>query len=172
MKELNSGINEFREMADKPGVRLEIFKAGGDWRDQKWASPWSVALFSFGQGGMQAHPLLCGQAERGLLEPEAGKAFVFHSEMKSVFFRSFQVKGDVMIGAIFRSYPDTVRVGKILGFCELYTGEAGFLERFLVAVAIRTAQPFRFHCPPPVPYYMDSRLPSLEAPVLVFLNFS
>ncbi|KRY65820.1 hypothetical protein T4A_4290, partial [Trichinella pseudospiralis] len=44
---------------------------------------------------------------------------------------------------------------------------AGFLERFLVAVAIRTAQPFRFHCPPPVPYYMDSRLPSLEAPVLI-----
>ncbi|KRY86115.1 hypothetical protein T4D_333 [Trichinella pseudospiralis] len=153
MKELNSGINEFREMADKPGVGLEIFKAGGDWRDQKWASPWSVALFSFGQGGMQAHPLLCGQAERRLLEPEAGKAFVFHSEMKR------------WIGAIFRSYPDTVRVGKILGFCELYTG-------FLVAVAIRTAQPFRFHCPPPVPYYMDSRLPSLEAPVLVFLNFS
>ncbi|KRX86189.1 hypothetical protein T4E_5881 [Trichinella pseudospiralis] len=119
--ELNSGINEFREMADKPGVRLEIFKAGEDWRDQKWASPWSVALFSFGQGGMQAHPLLCGQAERRLLEPEAGKAFMLL---------------------------------------------AGFLERFLVAVAIRTAQPFRFHCPPPVPYYMDSRLPSLEAPVL------
>ncbi|KRY63296.1 hypothetical protein T4A_10214 [Trichinella pseudospiralis] len=29
-------------MANMPRVGLEIFKAGGGWRDQKWAPPRSV----------------------------------------------------------------------------------------------------------------------------------
>ncbi|KRZ02491.1 hypothetical protein T4B_2246 [Trichinella pseudospiralis] len=48
-------------MANMHGVGLEIFKAGGDWRDQKWAPSWSVKLPSFGQGRVQTLPLLFGQ---------------------------------------------------------------------------------------------------------------
>ncbi|KRX33040.1 hypothetical protein T09_1843, partial [Trichinella sp. T9] len=37
-------------MANMPGVGLEIFKAGGGWRDQKRAPSWSVKLPSLRQG--------------------------------------------------------------------------------------------------------------------------
>ncbi|KRZ96011.1 hypothetical protein T08_13719 [Trichinella sp. T8] len=37
-------------MANMPGVGLEIFNAGGGWRDQKWAPSWSVKLPSLRQG--------------------------------------------------------------------------------------------------------------------------
>ncbi|KRZ40128.1 hypothetical protein T4C_2243 [Trichinella pseudospiralis] len=47
-------------MANMPGVGLEIFKAGGGWRDQKWAPPRSV--------------------ERTLPDPGAGKTYAFHAE--------------------------------------------------------------------------------------------
>ncbi|KRY05618.1 hypothetical protein T12_10832, partial [Trichinella patagoniensis] len=49
-KQIKSGINEFCEMANMPGVGLEIFNAGGGWRDQKWAPSWSVKLPSLRQG--------------------------------------------------------------------------------------------------------------------------
>ncbi|KRY99330.1 hypothetical protein T4B_6779 [Trichinella pseudospiralis] len=67
-------------MANMPGVGLEIFKAGGDWRDQKWAPSWSVKLPSLGQGRVQALPLLFGQVERTLPDPGAGKAQTFRAE--------------------------------------------------------------------------------------------
>ncbi|KRY63642.1 hypothetical protein T4A_9209 [Trichinella pseudospiralis] len=47
-------------MANMPGVELEIFKAGGGWRDQKWAPPRSVKLPSLRQGRMQALPCSLG----------------------------------------------------------------------------------------------------------------
>ncbi|KRY02017.1 hypothetical protein T4E_7389 [Trichinella pseudospiralis] len=67
-------------MANMPGVGLEIFKAGGDWRDQKWAPSWSVKLPSLGQGRVQTLPLLFGQVERTLPDPGAGKAQTFRAE--------------------------------------------------------------------------------------------
>ncbi|KRZ96047.1 hypothetical protein T08_5363 [Trichinella sp. T8] len=44
------------EMANMPGVGLEIFNAGGGWRDQKWAPSWSVKLPSLRQGRVQTLP--------------------------------------------------------------------------------------------------------------------
>ncbi|KRY63010.1 hypothetical protein T4A_9388 [Trichinella pseudospiralis] len=67
-------------MANMPGVGLEIFKAGGDWRDQKRAPSWSVKLPSLGQGRVQTLPLLFGQVERTLPDPGAGKAQTFRAE--------------------------------------------------------------------------------------------
>ncbi|KRY63844.1 hypothetical protein T4D_6342 [Trichinella pseudospiralis] len=61
-------------MANMPRVGLEIFKAGGGWRDQKWAPSWSVKLPSLRQGRMQTLPLLFGQVKRTLPDPGAGKA--------------------------------------------------------------------------------------------------
>ncbi|KRZ43579.1 hypothetical protein T4C_4466 [Trichinella pseudospiralis] len=48
-------------MANMPGVGLEIFKAGGGWRDQKWAPPRSVKLPSLRQGRMQTLPCSLGR---------------------------------------------------------------------------------------------------------------
>ncbi|KRZ34040.1 hypothetical protein T4C_7497, partial [Trichinella pseudospiralis] len=59
--EIKSGINEFCEMANMPGVVLEIFKASGGWRDQKWAPPRSVKLPSLRQGRMQTLPCSLGR---------------------------------------------------------------------------------------------------------------
>ncbi|KRZ40020.1 hypothetical protein T4C_506 [Trichinella pseudospiralis] len=59
--EIKSGINELCEMANMPGVGLEIFKAGGGWRDQKWAPPRSVKLPSLRQGRMQTLPCSLGR---------------------------------------------------------------------------------------------------------------
>ncbi|KRY70550.1 hypothetical protein T4A_5459 [Trichinella pseudospiralis] len=56
-----SGINEFCEMANMHGVGLEIFKAGGGWRDQKRAPPRSVKLPSLRQGRMQTLPCSLGR---------------------------------------------------------------------------------------------------------------
>ncbi|KRY67902.1 hypothetical protein T4D_6226 [Trichinella pseudospiralis] len=78
--QIKSGINEFCEMANMSGVGLEIFKAGGDWRDQKRAPSWSVKLPSLGQGRVQTLPLLFGQVERTLPDPGAGKAQTFRAE--------------------------------------------------------------------------------------------
>ncbi|KRY99559.1 hypothetical protein T11_14710, partial [Trichinella zimbabwensis] len=61
MKELKSGINELCEMANMPGVGLEIFKAGGGWRDQKWAPSRSVKLPSLRQGRVQTLPCSLGR---------------------------------------------------------------------------------------------------------------
>ncbi|KRY66450.1 hypothetical protein T4A_1586, partial [Trichinella pseudospiralis] len=68
--EIKSGINEFCEMANMPGVGLEIFKAGGEWRDQKWAPPWSVKLPSLRRGRMQTLPCSLGSARFPTLERE------------------------------------------------------------------------------------------------------
>ncbi|KRZ37163.1 hypothetical protein T4C_10385 [Trichinella pseudospiralis] len=59
--EIKSGINEFCEMASMPGVVHEIFKAGGGWRDQKWAPPRSVKLPSLRQGRVQTLPRSLGE---------------------------------------------------------------------------------------------------------------
>ncbi|KRZ25109.1 hypothetical protein T4C_3473 [Trichinella pseudospiralis] len=55
-------------MANMPGVGLEIFKAGGGWRDQKWAPPRSVKLPSLRQGRMQTLPCSLGSARFPTLE--------------------------------------------------------------------------------------------------------
>ncbi|KRZ09763.1 hypothetical protein T11_17030 [Trichinella zimbabwensis] len=48
-------------MANMPGVGLEIFKAGGGWRDQKWAPSRSVKLPSLRQGRVQTLPCSLGR---------------------------------------------------------------------------------------------------------------
>ncbi|KRY94141.1 hypothetical protein T11_1040, partial [Trichinella zimbabwensis] len=47
-------------MANMSGVGLEIFKAGGGWRDQKWAPSRSVKLPSLRQGRVQTLPCSLG----------------------------------------------------------------------------------------------------------------
>ncbi|KRY72644.1 hypothetical protein T4A_8140 [Trichinella pseudospiralis] len=54
-------------MANMPGVGLEIFKAGGGWRDQKWAPPRSVKLPSLRQGRMQTLPCSLGRCAGSLV---------------------------------------------------------------------------------------------------------
>ncbi|KRZ35140.1 hypothetical protein T4C_11938 [Trichinella pseudospiralis] len=56
-------------MANMPGVGLEIFKAGGEWRDQKWAPPWSVKLPSLRRGRMQTLPCSLGRCVESLVFP-------------------------------------------------------------------------------------------------------
>ncbi|KRX34604.1 hypothetical protein T05_7475 [Trichinella murrelli] len=75
MKELKSGINDFCEMTDMPGLGLEIFKTGGGCRDQQGAPSWSTKLLFLRQGRVRALPMLFGQIERRLLEPEVGQAY-------------------------------------------------------------------------------------------------
>ncbi|KRY23617.1 hypothetical protein T12_8512 [Trichinella patagoniensis] len=60
-KQIKSGINEFCEMANMPEMGLEIFNAGGGWRDQKWAPSWSVKLPSLRQGRVQTLPCSLGR---------------------------------------------------------------------------------------------------------------
>ncbi|KRY84731.1 hypothetical protein T4D_14482 [Trichinella pseudospiralis] len=60
-------------MANMPGVGLEIFKAGGGWRDQKWAPPRSVKLPSLRQGRMQTLPCSLGRWSAHSLNLEWGK---------------------------------------------------------------------------------------------------
>ncbi|KRZ00296.1 hypothetical protein T4B_1188 [Trichinella pseudospiralis] len=63
-------------MANMPGVGLEIFKAGGEWRDQKWAPPWSVKLPSLRRGRMQTLPYSLGRGE---------EIRAFHEKNREVF---------------------------------------------------------------------------------------
>ncbi|KRZ39467.1 hypothetical protein T4C_4869 [Trichinella pseudospiralis] len=54
-------------MANMPRVGLEIFKAGGGWRDQKWAPPRSVKLPSLRQGRMQTLPCSLGRVRESAI---------------------------------------------------------------------------------------------------------
>ncbi|KRY88416.1 hypothetical protein T4D_8422 [Trichinella pseudospiralis] len=106
--QIKSGINELCEMANMPGVGLEIFKAGGGWRDQKWAPPWSVKLPSLRQGRVQTLPCSLGRwsarfptLERGKPKLSALKRWVRLSCFTClgcvgslVFFPCFQGRGD------------------------------------------------------------------------------
>ncbi|KRY96505.1 hypothetical protein T4C_9559, partial [Trichinella pseudospiralis] len=60
-------------MANMPGVGLEIFKAGGGWRDQKWAPPRSVKLPSLRQRRMQTLPCFLGRWSARFPTLERGK---------------------------------------------------------------------------------------------------
>ncbi|KAL1244462.1 Non-reducing polyketide synthase pyr2 [Trichinella spiralis] len=60
-------------MANMPGVGLEIFKAGGGWRDQKWAPSWSVKLPSLRQGRVQTLPCSLGRQSARSPSLERGK---------------------------------------------------------------------------------------------------
>ncbi|KRY65161.1 hypothetical protein T4A_4330 [Trichinella pseudospiralis] len=60
-------------MANMPGVGLEIFKAGGGWRDQKRAPPRSVKLPSLRQGRMQTLPCSLGRWSARFPTLERGK---------------------------------------------------------------------------------------------------
>ncbi|KRX68613.1 hypothetical protein T09_12442 [Trichinella sp. T9] len=71
--EIKSGINELCEMANMPGVGLEIFKAGGGWRDQKRAPSWSVKLPSLRQGRVQTLPCSLGRQSARSPSLERGK---------------------------------------------------------------------------------------------------
>ncbi|KRZ84829.1 hypothetical protein T08_16347 [Trichinella sp. T8] len=72
-KEMKSGINELCEMANMPGVGLEIYNAGGGWRDQKWAPSWSVKLPSLRQGRVQTLPCSLGRQSARSSSLERGK---------------------------------------------------------------------------------------------------
>ncbi|KRY48702.1 hypothetical protein T03_16764 [Trichinella britovi] len=56
-----------------PGVGLEIFKAGGGWRDQKRAPSWSVKLPSLRQGRVQTLPCSLGRQSARSSSLERGK---------------------------------------------------------------------------------------------------
>ncbi|KRZ75324.1 hypothetical protein T08_13604 [Trichinella sp. T8] len=60
-------------MANMPGVGLEIFNAGGGWRDQKWAPSWSVKLPSLRQGRVQTLPCSLGRQSARSPSLERGK---------------------------------------------------------------------------------------------------
>ncbi|KRY62815.1 hypothetical protein T4A_2586 [Trichinella pseudospiralis] len=60
-------------MANMPRVGLEIFKASGGWRDQKWAPPRSVKLPSLRQGRMQTLPCSLGRWSARFPTLERGK---------------------------------------------------------------------------------------------------
>ncbi|KRY34110.1 hypothetical protein T01_15765 [Trichinella spiralis] len=60
-------------MANMPGVVLEIFNAGGGWRDQKWAPSWSVKLPSLRQGRVQTLPCSLGRQSARSSSLERGK---------------------------------------------------------------------------------------------------
>ncbi|KRY62998.1 hypothetical protein T4A_11998 [Trichinella pseudospiralis] len=60
-------------MANMPRVGLEIFKAGGGWRDQKWAPPRSVKLPSLRQGRVQTLPCSLGRWSARFPTLERGK---------------------------------------------------------------------------------------------------
>ncbi|KRZ64510.1 hypothetical protein T10_2483, partial [Trichinella papuae] len=60
-------------MANMPGVGLEIFKAGGDWRDQKWAPSWSVTLPPLDKGECKLFPCSLGRPSARSLTLERGK---------------------------------------------------------------------------------------------------
>ncbi|KRX25158.1 hypothetical protein T07_5332 [Trichinella nelsoni] len=72
-RRIKSGINEFCEMANMPGVGLEIFNAGGGWGDQKWAPSWSVKLPSLRQGRVQTLPCSLGRQSARSPSLEQGK---------------------------------------------------------------------------------------------------
>ncbi|KRZ62524.1 hypothetical protein T02_14607 [Trichinella nativa] len=69
----HSGINEFCEMANMSEMGLEIFNAGGGWRDQKWAPSWSVKLPSLRQGRVQTLPCSLGRQSARSSSLERGK---------------------------------------------------------------------------------------------------
>ncbi|KAL1234838.1 Stereoselective keto-reductase [Trichinella spiralis] len=52
---------------------LEIFNAGGGWRDQKWAPSWSVKLPSLRQGRVQTLPCSLGRQSARSSSLERGK---------------------------------------------------------------------------------------------------
>ncbi|KRX25148.1 hypothetical protein T07_9369 [Trichinella nelsoni] len=72
-QKIKSGINEFCEMANMPEMGLEIFNAGGGWRDQKWAPSWSVKLPSLRQGRVQTLPCSLGRQSARSSSLERGK---------------------------------------------------------------------------------------------------
>ncbi|KRY45040.1 hypothetical protein T03_7777 [Trichinella britovi] len=72
-KQIKSGIIEFCEMANMPEMGLEIFNAGGGWRDQKWAPSWSVKLPSLRQGRVQTLPCSLGRQSARSSSLERGK---------------------------------------------------------------------------------------------------
>ncbi|KRZ65184.1 hypothetical protein T10_16 [Trichinella papuae] len=89
-KQLKSGINEFREMANMPGVVLEIFKSGGGWTDQNGPTLEREAPF----------PYTRDSAKCRILDPEAGKAYTYRAEEvgETLLFRPF---GSVMFLQLF-----------------------------------------------------------------------
>ncbi|KRX84947.1 hypothetical protein T06_8091 [Trichinella sp. T6] len=60
-------------MANMPEMGLEIFNAGGGWRDQKWAPSWSVKLPSLRQGRVQTLPCSLGRQSARSSSLERGK---------------------------------------------------------------------------------------------------
>ncbi|KRX95652.1 hypothetical protein T4E_12056 [Trichinella pseudospiralis] len=118
-------------MANMPGVGLEIFKAGGGWRDQKWAPPRSVKLPSLRQGRMQTLPCSLGRwsarfptLERGKPRLSALKRWVrlrcftcLRCAGSLVFFPCSQGRGDCAF-----CLPNRVRESAI--FLALWAGGA------------------------------------------------
>ncbi|KRZ35193.1 hypothetical protein T4C_2354 [Trichinella pseudospiralis] len=99
-----SGINELCEMANMPGVGLEIFKAGGGWRDQKWAPPRSVKLPSLRQGRMQTLPCSLGRCAGSLVffpcsQGRGDCAFCLPN-------RVGRVQSSLLFGQVERTLPD------------------------------------------------------------------
>ncbi|KRZ12593.1 hypothetical protein T11_4306, partial [Trichinella zimbabwensis] len=164
MCNIKSGINELCEMANMPGVGLEIFKAGGGWRDQKWAPPRSVKLPSLRQGRVQTSlALWAGGAHAPRRWSGESLFFLRGRGGEGCFTLSPKVQGR-------GSLPPLLTPRDVVDFVNFIPGRVDasarffFLKRFLIAVATRTARPFRLRCP--LPSYLDFRLLYVEAPCL------
>ncbi|KRX52030.1 hypothetical protein T09_4588 [Trichinella sp. T9] len=86
-------------MANMPEMGLEIFNAGGGWRDQKWAPSWSVKLPSLRQGRVQTLPCSLGRQSARSSSLERGKPRL--SALKRRF--------SVTVGACLSGQPDRPR---------------------------------------------------------------
>ncbi|KRY55934.1 hypothetical protein T03_5004 [Trichinella britovi] len=76
-------------MANMSEMGLEIFNAGGGWRDQKWAPSWSVKLHSLRQGRVQTLPCSLGRQSARSSSLERGKPRL--SALKRRFLKNFSL---------------------------------------------------------------------------------
>ncbi|KRY69401.1 hypothetical protein T4A_10191 [Trichinella pseudospiralis] len=121
-------------MANMPGVGLEIFKAGGGWRDQKWAPPRSAfRAEEVGETQLFHLPQMCGEFSVFPLFPGEGRLCVLLAQQSGgecnlpcslgrcvgslVFFPCSQARGDCAF-----CLPNRVRESAI--FLALWAGEA------------------------------------------------
>ncbi|KRZ93120.1 hypothetical protein T08_16227 [Trichinella sp. T8] len=75
-------------MANMPGVGLEIYNAGGGWRDQKWAPSWSVKLPSLRQGRVQTLPCSLGRQSARSSSLERGKPRLSALKRRRTFYNA------------------------------------------------------------------------------------
>ncbi|KRZ06278.1 hypothetical protein T11_2162 [Trichinella zimbabwensis] len=92
MKKLKSGINELCEMANMPGVGLEIFKAGGGWRDQNGPHLVACSSLPLDKGEVELFPCSLDRKSAGFWIMKRGKPILTAKKRK--IKKSFGCGGD------------------------------------------------------------------------------